>query len=122
MAAHGSPLIYRLVLSSKAQDDISQILQWTQEAFGDVGRTRYENLIRAALMDLRTDPARLGVCSRADIGPDVSTYYLASSRKHVITSKQVAKPRHLFLFRLKQDVIEVARLLHESMDFQRHLV
>ena len=112
---------YTLVLSGAAQQDIAQILEWTQEAFGDVGRTRYENLISTALIDLRADPTRAGVRQRDDIGNSICTYHLASSRKRTTTSKQVAKPRHLVLFRVKKNVIEVARLLHDAMDFVQHL-
>lgn len=111
---------YTLVLSAAAQQDIAQILEWTQEAFGDAGRARYEKLISTALTDLRNDPARSGVRLRDDIGKRVCTHYLASSRKRVTTSKQVAKPRHLVLFRVKKNVVEVARLLHEAMDFVQH--
>jgi toxin ParE1/3/4 len=111
---------YTLVLSGAAQHDISQILEWTQEAFGDTGRTRYEKLISTALVDLRADPARAGVWLRDDIGKSIHTYHLASSRKRSTTSKHVAKPRHLVLFRIKRTVIEVARLLHDAMDFAQH--
>jgi toxin ParE1/3/4 len=107
-------------LSDPAQNDINQILRWTQVAFGDIGRTRYENLIRTALVDLCADPTRVGVRPRDDIGNNVSTYHLASSRKRSTTSKQVAKPRHLLVFRVKRNVIEVARLLHNAMDFAQH--
>ncbi len=109
-----------LVLSAAAQQDITHILEWTQEAFGDLGRSRYENLISAALIDLRTNPARAGVRQRDDIGKHICTYYLASSRKRINASKQVAKPRHLVLFRVNKNVIEVARLLHDAMDFGLH--
>lgn len=111
---------YTLVVSAAAQQDIAQILEWTQDAFGDMGRTRYEKLISAALIDLRADPARAGVRQRDDIGKRICTYHLASSRKRISASKQVAKPRHLLLFRVKRNVIEVARLLHEAMDFSQH--
>lgn len=111
---------YTLVLSAAAQGDIAHILEWTQEEFGDTGRTRYERLISTALIDLRADPARAGVRQRDDIGKRVCTYHLASSRKRVTTSKQVAKPRHLVLFRVKKNVVEVARLLHDAMDFSQH--
>jgi len=69
---------------------------------------------------LRADPARVGVRLRDDIGKRVCTYHLSSSRKRVTTSKQVAKPRHLLLFRVKNNVVEVARLLHDVMDFVQH--
>ena len=112
---------FTLQLSTPAQDDITQILAWTQEAFGDVGRTRYENLITTALIDLRNDPDRVGVRQRDDIGAGICTYHLASSRKRVTTAKQVAKPRHFVLFRVSRNVIEVARLLHDGMDLSQHL-
>ncbi len=113
---------FTLQLSTPAQDDITQILAWTQEAFGDVGRTRYENLITTALIDLRNDPDRVGVRQRDDIGGGICTYHLASSRKRVTTARQVAKPRHFVLFRVSRNVIEVARLLHDAMDFSIHPV
>jgi toxin ParE1/3/4 len=112
---------YALVLSGAAQQDIAQILEWTQEAFGDAGRTRYENLISTALIDLLSDPTRAGVRQRNDIGKSICIYHLASSRKRTTTSKHVAKPRHLVLFRVKKNVIEVARLLHDAMDFVQHV-
>ena len=99
-----------------------QILAWTQQVFGDVGRVRYENLIGTALIDLRKDPGRVGVRQRPDIGKSVCTYHLASSHKRVSPSAQVAKPRHFVLFRVSRHVIEVARLLHDAMDFTRHTV
>lgn len=112
---------YTIVLSGAAQQDITQILEWTQEAFGDTGRARYETLISTALIDLRADPTRTGVRQREDIGKSVCTYHLASSRKRTTTSKHVAKPRHLVLFRVKKNLIEVARLLHDAMDFVQHV-
>lgn len=109
-------------MSKPAQDDFIQILEWTQAAFGDVGRARYENLISTALIDLRNDPKRAGVRQREDIGRGVCTYHLASSRKRINTSNQVAKPRHFVLFRVSRHVIEVARLLHDAMDFYSYPV
>lgn len=117
MHAKLGPPRYTLHVSSAAQNDIIRILAWTQEAFGDMGRTRYETLISTALIDLLADPGRAGVRQRDDIDQHICTYYLASSRKRISTSKQVAKPRHLLLFRVKSNVIEVARLLHDAMDF-----
>jgi toxin ParE1/3/4 len=122
MAANKPGGLFTLKLSTRARDDIIEILAWTQEAFGDVGRTRYENLIATALIDLRNDPRRAGVRQRDDIGTGVCTYQLASSRQRVTTARQVAKPRHFVLFRVSRHVIEVARLLHEAMDFSRHMV
>lgn len=122
MASTGQSGPFTLKLSAPAQDDIIEILAWTHNAFGDVGRNRYENLITTALIDLRNDPGRAGVRHRDDIGSGIRTYHLASSRKRVTTARQVAKPRHFVLFRVSRNVIEVARLLHDAMDFSRHSV
>jgi toxin ParE1/3/4 len=123
MPAVDAPVVnYGLELSGLAQNDVARILVWTQEAFGDTGRVRYEKLIFTALSDLRTNPVRTGVQPREDIGLAVRGYHLASGRKRVSGSSQVAKPRHWVFFRVKQDVVQVARLLHDSMDFSQHRV
>lgn len=111
---------YQLQLAKAGQDDIAQVLEWTIHAFAALGLKRYETLIQAALSDLASDPNRVGVRLRDDIGPAICTYHLASSRKRNSTGSQVAKPRHLILFRVVGNVVQVARLLHDAMDFARH--
>ena len=56
------------------------------------------------------DPTRAGVRQRDDIGKSICTYHLASSRKRTTTSKHIAKARHLVLFRVKKNVLEVASM------------
>lgn len=111
---------YQLQLAKAAQDDIAHILDWTVHAFGTLGLKRYETLIQTALANLATDPARVGVRTRDDIGPAICTYHLASSRKRTSTGSQVAKPRHLMVFRVTGNVVQIARLLHDAMDFAQH--
>jgi toxin ParE1/3/4 len=114
------PHHYQIHLSKAAQDDIEHILEWTVHAFGTIGLKRYETLVQAALSDLAINPARAGVTAREDIGPAVCVYHLVSSRKHVSSGSQVAKPRHLIVFRTVGNTLQVARLLHDAMDFKRH--
>lgn len=67
---------------------------------------------------LPINPARnTGVSAPSASVKPVCTYHLAFSCKCVTTSKQIVKPRHLVLFRVKKNVVEVARLLHEAMGF-----
>ena len=120
MADNTAPSARNLLLSAPARQDISHVLQWTQHAFGAAGRTRYEALISNALIDLRADPSRAGVRPRDDIGAGVYTYHLASSRQRVATGQRVAQPRHLLIFRVNASTIEIARLLHDAMDFVQH--
>lgn len=117
---HVTKPTHRLQLAKTAQEDIAHTLEWTVQAFGTPGLKRYETLIQAALADLATDPDRVGVRHREDIGPAICTYHLASSRKRTSAGSQVAKPRHLIVFRVVGNVVQVARLLHDAMDFARH--
>lgn len=119
-AGHAAKPSYQLQLANAAQEDIAHILEWTVYAFGTIGLKRYEALIQTALADLASDPARVGVRPRDDIGPAICTYHLASSRKRTSTGSQVAKPRHLIVFRVVGNAIQVARLLHDAMDFAQH--
>lgn len=119
----------KLLLSHPALADIEHILDWTTGAFGTVGRQRYEALIQSALTDLAANPARLGTRQRDDIAPAIITYHLSASRKRTTSSTQVAKPRHLILFRINNQPtesggsgeIQIPRFLHDSMDFVQHV-
>ena len=120
---------HKLLLSNPALADIEHILEWTTGAFGAVGRQRYEALIQTALTDLAVNPARLGTKQRDDIAPAIITYHLSASRKRTTTSTQVAKPRHLILFRVNNKPaesggsaeVQILRFLHDSMDFVQHV-
>ena len=121
MAATPAAVIYKISIADAAQTDLDDILEWTTRAFGAAGRKRYEALIQIALTDLLADPERVGVRQRDDIGEGICTYHLSTSRKRTRTAAQVGKPRHLVLFRVKGSVIQILRLLHDSMDFARHV-
>ena len=72
-----------------------------------------------ALRDLETDPFRPGTRSYPALAENVRTYHLSSSRKRA--PEQVKRPRHLILYRVKAGNIDVARILYERSDFERHL-
>ena len=120
MAAKPGAVVFNISIAEAAQTDLDDILDWTTHAFGAVGRKRYEALIQTALTDLLVDPGRIGVRQRDDIGAGICAYHLLTSRKRTTSAAQVAKPRHLVLFRLQSNFIQVLRLLHDSMDFTRH--
>ncbi len=89
--------------------------------FSAVGRKRYEALVQTALTDLLSNPDRIGVRRRDDIGASIRTYHLSSSRKRAKTAVQVGNPRHLVFFRVKGNMLQILRFLHDSMDFVRHV-
>ncbi len=120
MVAKPAAVVYKISIADAARTDLDDILEWTTGAFGTAGRKRYEALMQTALTDLLSDPARIGVRQRNDIGSGICTYHLSTSRKRTTSAAHVAKPRHLVLFRLHGKTLQILRLLHDSMDFARH--
>ena len=112
----------KLRVAGPARRDIVDILRWSGEQFGAAAALRYDALIRQALCDLRTDPNRPGSRERPDLmASGARTYHLFFSRDHV-SGDRVKQPRHFLLYRVRPDgVIEVARILHDSRDLERHL-
>lgn len=79
-------------------------------------------LIRQALLDVEADPERPGSKERPEIMiKGARTYHLSLSRSRV-SGQPVKEPRHFLLYRRRADgVIEVARVLDDARDLQRHL-
>jgi len=108
------PWVVRLTAAAEA--DYRQILHWTLENFGRVQARTYADTLSAALKALSTGPAIPGVKERTGIGANIRTLHVA---------RECRKGRHFVVFRvgnLKGRVIDVLRLLHDSMDLGRHLL
>ena len=103
-------------LSAAAESDYRQILRWTAENFGLPQARIYADTLSLALKALSTGPAIIGVKERGEIGTNIWTLHVARNGR---------KGRHFVMFRVGrfqgQDVIDVLRLLHDSMDLERHL-
>ena len=112
--------IYRLAAS--AEEDIIELLAYTQANFGEVARVRYERLLVTALRDIAADPMRPGSITRTELGNNVRSYHLRHSRDRARTDQGIVRrPRHLLLYRAAIDVIGVGRVLHDVMELERHL-
>ncbi len=102
--------------TATAKTDFSKILRWTSDQFGAAQAQVYVETLTQALEDLCAGPGIAGSKARSDIAPDL--YTLHAGRKG-------RKSRHFLLFRVRhlehQKVIEVIRILHDSMDLTRHL-
>ena len=110
------------LLSPAVSADIEAILAWTHEHFGEAARLRYEALITQGILDLAEDPERVGCSKRPEIAESARTYHLWHSRNRVAQADRVKAPRHFLLFRIGADgLIEIGRVLHESVDLARHL-
>jgi toxin ParE1/3/4 len=103
-------------LSATAEADFRQILRWTVDHFGSAQARVYADTLSSALQALNAGTSVLGVKERPEIGSNIWTLHVARNGR---------KGRHFIMFRVAgaQDgkVIDVLRLLHDSMDLERHL-
>lgn len=103
-------------LAEAAEQDYRAILRWTVGNFGRTQARTYARTLSNALQDLAQGPSLTGVRPREDIGPGIHTLHVARHGR---------KGRHFVVFRKAPapdiSVIEVLRLLHDSMDLPRHL-
>ena len=113
----------RYVVAPAAEEDIESILAWTQEHLGERARLRYEALLIQAIIDVGASPELPGSNSRPEITASARTYHLFHSRNRVAAEVgRVKKPRHILLYRFRTEgAIEIGRVLHDSMDLERHL-
>lgn len=101
-------------LTEAAESDLESIIHWTAEHFDRQQALVYSNTLSASLQDLMSGPDQGGVRIRHEIARGIRTLHVARKRR---------KGRHYVLFRVaegEERVIEVLRILHDSMDLQRH--
>lgn len=105
--------VWTVRIGRQAEQDYFEILQWTNKAFGDVQSRAYAETISLAIQALRDGPEVPGAKARDEIEPGIRTLHVA---------RQGRKGRHFAIFRTGDgQVIEVLRLLHDSMDLVRHM-
>src|SRR5262245_41857680 len=110
-------------VSPQAEQDIEAILARTHEEFGEKARLRYEALLTRAVLGVAESPERAGSHDRPESAVSARTYHLRHSRDRVKKSVgKVQRPRHFLLYRMLADGrVEIGRVLHDGMDFERHL-
>lgn len=108
--------IWTIRLAAAAEKDFREILRWTVENFGRGQARTYARTLSNALHDLALGPSIMGTRPREDIGLGIHTLHVARKGR---------KGRHFVVFRVapsrSEQVIDVLRLLHDSMDLRRHL-
>ena len=110
----------RYRISYAATDDIDSILRWSETHFGRRIRQRYEALIVAGIRDVARDPYGPGVQSRSELGDGVYSWHLRQSRTHV-AGDLIHDPRHFLIYRVDDGIVVIGRVLHDSMDLERHV-
>jgi toxin ParE1/3/4 len=107
---------WRVRLTTAAETDFRDILQWTAEHFGEAQARAYAETLSMALAALAAGPTAIGAKPRNDIAKGMFSFHVTRTGR---------KGRHFVIFRVagEQDAaIEVLRLLHDSMDLPRHLL
>ena len=103
-------------LAAAAEQDFRDIVGWTAKTFGRGQAGIYAKVLSDALRDLALGPSIPGVRQREDIGAGIHTLHVA---------RKGHKGRHFIVFRADpsgdERIIDVLRVLHDSMDLVRHL-
>ncbi len=103
-------------LSAAAETDFQNIVRWTSEHFGEGQARTYADILSHAIEALTNGPQILGAKERNEIAKGIFTLHV---------TREGLKGRHLVMFRVGTPsgtpVIDVLRLLHDSMDLPRHL-
>lgn len=94
----------KLELTEAALADLRSIRRYTLKAWGKAQEERYIDLLWEKFSQLLAEPERYRF--RDDL---FSRCQIAAVGKHVV------------LFRVQDDTLQVVRVLHGAMDFQRHL-
>jgi toxin ParE1/3/4 len=101
-------------LTAAAEKDFQGIVAWTVEQFGEAQALVYAETIALALEALAAGPSPIDARRRDEIQKGFWSLHVA---------RQERKGRHFVMFRVAPrggDVIEVLRLLHDSMDLPLH--
>jgi len=94
----------RYVLSPRAQADVEDIWNYTAENWGEPQAERYIRQLQEAIEAVAADPRKARSCD--DVRPGYRRYPVGS---------------HVLFFRIVDGVVDVVRILHQRMDFMRHL-
>lgn len=110
-------LSYRI--SKAAEADIEAILDHSLNTFGEDAALRYENLLKMSINALRKDINQPGASPTLR---GLNKFHISMCKKEAqVDGVMVVSPRHIVFFRVSNEILEVVRVLHDSMDFERHI-
>ncbi|WP_181168816.1 type II toxin-antitoxin system RelE/ParE family toxin [Mesorhizobium sp. B2-4-17] len=110
-------------LSTPAEAQIDEILDWSEQNFGELARERYAALLVAAMDDVAGHPRQKTIFRKRLASGEVGIYHIRHSRKHVPDPPgQVGDPRHILIFRIAKDgIIDILGFIHDNMLLKRAL-
>ncbi len=104
---------YQVTLSPRAEEDLTEIFDWTRRHFGEDQEENYRELLALAIEELADDPASPRSRNRIDLHSNARVFPIA----------RVGRPAsHFLVYTISAaDEIEVVRILHDKQDMPRHL-
>lgn len=96
----------RYRLSKLADQDLADILRYTIQTWGIEQGATYLQLLTAARNHILNNPSLPGSKPREDLARNCRAFRAA---------------KHVIFYRVNRETLEIARILHESMDFSRHV-
>jgi toxin ParE1/3/4 len=110
-------------LSRAAEDDLVDILTWSQDQFGELIQERYQALLFTAFDDIARNPADPLISWKALKSGRAGIYHISHSKAHVPDPPgKVGDPRHSVVFIQGDDgVVLIVGFIHDSMLMPRAL-
>ena len=110
----------KAVITAKARHDLFIILATSRSRFGREGERRYRLLLEQAVADVAAHPHRRGVLRPLGGAGDICVYHSRRSAAQGTKDLRVGRPRHVLVFRVRGQTVEILRFLHDAMDLPRH--
>ena len=111
----------RFRVAGPARLDLAHILSTSAERWGMESRHRYATLLAAAMRKVAAGPEGPATRDRSDIASGIRSLHI----RHVHGKNadiKVRRPVHVLYYRaIRPDLVEIVRVLHESMEPGRHI-
>jgi len=93
-------------VSSYADDDIESILRYTIRKWGFDQADSYYELLASARDRIAANLFLPGSKDREDLAAGCRTFRCG---------------KHVYFYRIRDNIVEIARILHHAMDFEQHV-
>ena len=108
-------------LSRPAQADLVHILATSGERWGNEAKRRYAALLASAMRKAAADPMGPLTRGRGELDAGIRSFHIRHARGDD-PEATVKQPVHVLYYRaIQPGLIEIVRVLHESMEPSRHL-
>jgi len=104
---------WRVRLGAAAEVDFANILKWTAENFGVRQSRVYRDTLVQTIGELADGPDVAGSAARDEVMAGLRTLHVARGGR---------RGSHFLMYRATTNgTIEIVRILHDRMDFRRHV-